>query len=176
MRHLNRYRWLGMILVGLFILGCSKERVVLLCHNRMCTTPMLVKRLRQQGVGVYQVGETMRLVMPSHLVFNNGSANLRIDFRPAMDNIVTLLKRYDKIVVKVKGYTSDQGDWKHNRALSRQQAATVVTYLWKRKIDSRLIYAQGYGEERAVATNASPWGRKMNNRVEISLKFAGTGG
>jgi outer membrane protein OmpA-like peptidoglycan-associated protein len=51
--------------------------------------------------------------------------------------------------------------------LSQQRADAVRSYLISRGYQSDLIQAQGIGEDRPVADNASAEGRANNRRVEI---------
>lgn len=72
----------------------------------------------------------------------------------------------------VEGHTDSQGASEYNQELSRQRAETVRLYIISRGYPGTLIQAQGMGEERPVADNASAEGRANNRRVEIIVERA----
>ena len=47
---------------------------------------------------------------------------------------------------------------------------SVLQYLQKSKLKTRIFQATSFGEHRPVATNETPEGRRSNRRVEIYLK------
>jgi len=72
----------------------------------------------------------------------------------------------------IEGHTDSQGSSSYNQVLSQQRADAVRSYLISRGYPSDLIQAQGIGEDRPVADNASAEGRANNRRVEIIVDRA----
>ena len=72
----------------------------------------------------------------------------------------------------IEGHTDSQGSSSYNQVLSQQRADAVRSYLISRGYPSDLIQAQGIGEDRPVADNASAEGRANNRRVEIIVSRA----
>jgi outer membrane protein OmpA-like peptidoglycan-associated protein len=72
--------------------------------------------------------------------------------------------------VKVSAYTDDGGAPEVNLALSKEQAETIVRYLWMRGINTRLLTASGKGGVNKVSNSSYYWGRDVNNRIEITLE------
>ncbi|MRR36670.1 OmpA family protein [bacterium] len=70
----------------------------------------------------------------------------------------------------VEGHTDSQGESDYNQELSRQRADAVRSYIIARGYPGTLIQAQGMGEEKPVADNASAEGRANNRRVEIIVE------
>jgi chemotaxis protein MotB len=52
------------------------------------------------------------------------------------------------------------------------RADNVVEFLVKNGVPDTAISAQGFGEQRPVASNDTPQGRAQNRRVEIIIKSA----
>jgi outer membrane protein OmpA-like peptidoglycan-associated protein len=67
----------------------------------------------------------------------------------------------------IEGHADAQGTSSYNQVLSQQRADAVLSYLISRGYQSDLVQAQGIGEDRPVADNASAEGRANNRRVEI---------
>jgi len=84
---------------------------------------------------------------------------------------------YSKISVEVAGYANHSADDVMTKFGSladqrtERQAVSVEKYLVKRGINSRLIYAVGRGNHKAIAWNGSEAGRRLNRRVEISFRY-----
>ena len=70
----------------------------------------------------------------------------------------------------VEGHTDSQGESDYNQELSRQRADAVRSYIIARGYPGTLIHAQGMGEDKPVADNASAEGRANNRRVEIIVE------
>ena len=70
----------------------------------------------------------------------------------------------------IEGYTASDDDTEENLRLSERRANLVKDLLIERGIDGSLIDAVGRGIENPRATNDNREGRKMNRRVEISIR------
>jgi len=130
-----------------------------------------IKTLSYDDVQAVQLGETLRLIIPSDHLFNPDSANLQGDYRSTLVNIAKLLKTYNKVNVQVVAYTDNHSDRKRKIALTTRQAEVVSSFLWKQGIDARLLYSEGYGYLNPVDSNNTAEGRINNRRIEISFQF-----
>jgi outer membrane protein OmpA-like peptidoglycan-associated protein len=130
-------------------------------------------KLRQQlegsGVSVTRVGDEIVLNMPGNVTFQTDSSDLNPQFFNVLDSVALVLTEYDKTVVQVVGHTDSTGSAEYNQALSERRAATVATYINTRGIDRQRILAFGRGLTQPIADNATPEGRAMNRRVELTL-------
>jgi outer membrane protein OmpA-like peptidoglycan-associated protein len=70
----------------------------------------------------------------------------------------------------VEGHTDSQGKSDDNQTLSVSRANAVRDFLVQHQIAADRVSAQGYGEGRSIADNASAEGRADNRRVEIVVK------
>lgn len=70
----------------------------------------------------------------------------------------------------VEGHTDSQGKAEDNHTLSVNRANAVRDFLIQHDIAADRVSAQGYGEDRSIADNASAEGRADNRRVEIVVK------
>lgn len=130
----------------------------------------LVDQLQYHGVEVIQLGDEIKLILPTDRFFKPNSPLMNMQYYPVMNLVGDFIGKFQKINIKVAGYTDDQGEWQRNLALSTSQAQSVLRYLWNYGIDTRLIYAQGYGSLHPIANNNLAQGRAMNRRIEITLR------
>jgi outer membrane protein OmpA-like peptidoglycan-associated protein len=72
-------------------------------------------------------------------------------------------------MVEVGGYTDNWGNPDSNKALSLLRANAVVDFLVREGVASSKLKAVGYGQERPIATNRTPAGRRLNRRVEFRI-------
>ena len=103
------------------------------------------------------------------LLFETDSAVLRPESREQLQNIAEILKAYPNVHVKVGGYTDSSGDPAANLRLSQDRANSVRQELIGLGIAADRITAEGYGQEHAVADNATEAGRAQNRRVALRV-------
>jgi outer membrane protein OmpA-like peptidoglycan-associated protein len=125
--------------------------------------------LEGTGVSVTRMGDNITLNMPGNVTFATDSSDLRPAFFGVLNSVGTVLNEFDQTVVEVAGHTDSTGSNEHNQGLSQRRANTVGEYLYTQKIMDERIITVGMGEHYPVADNATPEGREMNRRVEITL-------
>jgi chemotaxis protein MotB len=101
------------------------------------------------------------------LRFGPGKANLPEGELPSLDRIAELLDKYPNLVARIEGHTDNRGRDETNLALAQKRADAVAQALIDRGVDAERLTAQGIGEARPIADNASWAGRSKNRRVEI---------
>lgn len=132
-----------------------------------------IHTLELNGAKVIRVGETVKVIIPSDLLFEAGTANLK---KPVfLASTAHFISTLNTISINVAAY-SDRANavgapGERKVALTSKQADVVQSYLWAKGIDSRFIYAKGYGAKDAIAWNGTTNGRSFNRRVEISFNF-----
>jgi outer membrane protein OmpA-like peptidoglycan-associated protein len=126
----------------------------------------LEKQLEAQGVRIIHVGETITLVLSSDHLFSPDSANIQACQFKVLSQVAKYLRGYQKVSVIVSAYKNASGDEKHDRALTRQQAYNVVTYLWNRGVDARIMEGIGYGSKCLFSNQCA-----YNRRIEIKFHY-----
>lgn len=101
------------------------------------------------------------------LRFQSGLAILPGGDLPSLDQIAALLSDYPDLAARIEGHTDSAGPEEINLNLSKARADAVRDALIERGVASERLVAEGIGEARPVADNASPEGRRKNRRVEI---------
>lgn len=126
-------------------------------------------QLQGTGVSVTRVGSQIILNMPSNITFDVDSATVQRQFNETLISVGLVLKKFNKTVVDVYGYTDSSGSDDYNRQLSQRRAVAVATVLAGQGVDQRRFFIEGRGEEDPIASNSTENGRSQNRRVEIQL-------
>lgn len=131
--------------------------------------------LRKDGVRVIQQGETVKMIFPSDQMFSVVSANLNSSYRETLNLAAKLIKTYQIVSIKVAAYSDNVRRVKNpsnfKKVITTRQAEVVSNYLYERGINTRLIYAAGYGDHDPIAKNTTAAGRSLNRRIEVSFRF-----
>ncbi|EKD54279.1 MAG: IcmN protein, OmpA family [uncultured bacterium] len=131
----------------------------------------LADQIINRGNQVIVLGDQVLIVLPSRNLFNDQSAVLRPYAYQTLNLVSQLISSYPNMSVKVAAYTTPIGPERINRALSAEQANAVVKYLWRTRMNTRLLYAEGYGGSNPVEKpDMSDWAGGDNYRVEITLE------
>jgi OmpA-OmpF porin, OOP family len=109
----------------------------------------------------------------SRVLFEFGKADLRPESLNILDQFAQVLfeltKKYGTIKVKLEGHTDNVGTNENNRILSQNRVNSVKEYLINKGVSFDAIAAEGFGEEKPIATNDTADGRQKNRRVEIAI-------
>lgn len=129
------------------------------------------KIARIPGTSVERVSaDTLLVHFDSDVLFAVDSARLEGSSRSALNGIAGVVNEYKKTAVVVQGHTDSTGSEAHNQELSERRARSVSNYLIDRGVAPQRIAAIGYGETSPRATNATPYGRQLNRRVDVLLR------
>lgn len=125
--------------------------------------------LQGTGVSVTREGDRIILNMPSNITFDTDQAAVKSAFYPTLNSVVLVLRKFNRTLVDVYGFTDSTGSPGHNQELSQRRAESVADYLTSQGLDPQRFAVQGYGESQPVASNATEAGRAQNRRVEIQI-------
>jgi len=105
--------------------------------------------------------------------FEFDKANLTVNAKTLLDQVVAELTRHPDIKVAINGHTDDKGSDAYNLKLSQRRADAVKAYLVEQGILAERMSAQGFGEAMPIADNSTEEGRERNRRVELSITEGG---
>lgn len=137
-----------------------------------------VERLMEQFAGIDGIEtpeiasdrDWLEISLSAEVLFPAGSATLRPQALPALEEVAAFLGEFDNPVT-IEGYTDNvpvtSARFPSNWELSAFRASVVARFLEGRGIERSRISAVGYGENHPVETNATPEGRARNRRVDI---------
>jgi len=74
------------------------------------------------------------------------------------------------VMIELSGHTDNRGVAADNINLSKDRVETVKAYLISKGIDGKRISGKGYGGAKPIASNDNAETRKLNRRVEFTIK------
>lgn len=130
------------------------------------------RELRQiDGVNVTRTDDDeLRVTVNNDVLFDFDSAGLRASSRDELREMASVFNKYRDTTINVQGHTDSTGTAAYNQRLSNRRAQSVANYLEDLGVRGSRIDANGYGESKPRASNASASGRQKNRRVEIYVR------
>lgn len=112
-------------------------------------------------------------LLTDRVLFDSGSATLKPQATPLLDEISSLVNLDRSHPISVQGNTDDvpisTSRYPSNWDLSVARATGVVRFMIGHGVTARRLEATGVAGERPIATNSTAGGRSRNRRVEIAL-------
>ena len=118
-----------------------------------------------------------------HVIIEKGRQTLNVEFDfdkstikkgyyQDIDNLAGVMKQYPDLNVVIEGHTDSVGTAAYNKKLSQRRAESVKKYMVEKGgIDANRLKAQGFGEEKPIASNKTKEGRQQNRRVEAAVDY-----
>lgn len=122
-----------------------------------------------EGAKVERVGENIRLIFDSGILFNTGSATITSSSRDNIEKLARILNRYNDTNLVIEGHTDTIGSEADNQMLSERRAESVSALLKASGVSGSRLAPVGYGETRPISTNETEMGRRLNRRVEVVI-------
>ncbi|MDH3643469.1 MAG: flagellar motor protein MotD [Gammaproteobacteria bacterium] len=129
-----------------------------------------------EGLSVRQNNDWLEISLDSKLLFSQGDARLSAGAKTVLAETAEYLRGFDNPVT-VEGYTDNvpatSNLYPSNWELSAARASAVARFLVSGGVERSRLSAVGYGENHALATNATPAGRDENRRVVVVVARKG---
>ena len=120
------------------------------------------------GVAVTQTSDNrLKLDIPSDVSFDVGSAAIKRNFDPILNQFATSLTQHPETTLSITGHTDSTGSDAINNPLSIDRANAARDYLVGRGVARNRIATEGRGSREPVADNSTSQGRDKNRRIEI---------
>jgi outer membrane protein OmpA-like peptidoglycan-associated protein len=130
----------------------------------------LLNAMRCAEIYVVQVGDQVRIIIPSDRLFYFDTAKLIPNYEPALLDVATFIRHYGPVnYIEVDAYTDNVREFCANKLLSTQQAKAVAGFLWASGISITTLRPIGFGPCCTVANNYTSRGSFYNRRVEIKF-------
>ena len=101
--------------------------------------------------------------------FRSGSADLDPYELTRLSPVLNALMKHPNTRVHIEGHTDSDGTNAYNQQLSDNRAKNVAFHLMDNGITRDRIQTYGYGEERPIASNTTPEGKRENRRVTFLI-------
>ncbi|MCT4613033.1 MAG: flagellar motor protein MotB [Clostridia bacterium] len=116
----------------------------------------------------------VKLSFVDNVLFDSGKADVKSDAKKILFGVAEELIKNNENMIKIEGHTDNRpihtSKFPSNWELSSIRAIEVARYFINaKKMDPSRFSAEGFGEYRPIATNATVDGRAKNRRVEIKI-------
>lgn len=111
-------------------------------------------------------GEAIRL---NSLIFSRGEADIHPESYGELDQVVSMMKDNEDIVIQLEGHTDNLGNPRANLELSEERVESVKDYLTEKGIARRRVKTKAFGGTQLLTNDTSPEGRNANRRVELRI-------
>ncbi len=125
---------------------------------------ILMHQLQQGGIQVILLGDQVRMVIPSAVFFEPGTATLKQNKAEVMATMNAFVGLFPKSIIQVTGHSDFLGEVKQQQRYSKQIARVVAGYLWANGVAQNRMIVQGVGAEEPV-TDSYTGG--LNSRIEV---------
>ena len=126
----------------------------------------------KEQVEIIREAEHIRLEVNGTILFESGSADLKVQGAALLQKLAAILKRH-RGRISVEGHTDDRpittARYPSNWELSAARASTVARYLIVHGIVADRLRAIGYADTRPRSQNHSAAGRARNRRVTLVM-------
>lgn len=104
------------------------------------------------------------------LSFPEGQAIIEPKYFSLLAKVNEAIGEFPNCQLTIEGHTDSTGRQKENLKLSHERAVAIMEYvLANTNVKREQIKAEGYGEQRPVATNDTSEGRAKNRRIDIII-------
>lgn len=104
------------------------------------------------------------------LYFKFDSSDMTSESIATIEKIIKDIKANNILQIDVIGYTDREGKAAYNKVLSMKRAKNVIKVLKDNGVKSEIISLDYYGEANPVVKTDDGVAKKVNRRVEITLK------
>lgn len=123
------------------------EQEVATVDNQKVDVTLSLKKLEELIV----IEEGIKKLKTDMIFFDFDKFSIRKDAALALDKLVSVMKEYPKMVIKIESHTDSRGKRAYNKYLSDKRAKSSMEYLISQGIaPERILSATGYGEERLL--------------------------
>jgi OOP family OmpA-OmpF porin len=105
--------------------------------------------------------------VPLYINFDTDKADIKPEAKPAIDEILKLLKMDSAMKLMIEGHTDNNGTAEYNERLSAARAKSIAGFLTKVGIAASRLKTVGVGQKRPIDDNSTEEGRAKNRRVEL---------
>ncbi|SDD72510.1 WD40-like Beta Propeller Repeat [Pricia antarctica] len=123
------------------------ERPVATVDNQRVNVDISMKHLKD----MIAVEEGVKKLKTEMIYFEFDKSNVRSDAAKELDKLVSVMKEYPGMAIKIESHTDSRGSRAYNEYLSDMRAKSTRDYILSQGIDaSRIESAIGYGESRLL--------------------------
>ncbi len=109
--------------------------------------------------------EKRQISFDYRILFDFDKFNIRSDNYPFLLELVSVLKKYPCLTIRIEAHTDSDGSRAYNQVLSERRARSVKGFIVKHGIDENRLATKGYGEDRPLNSNRTRAEKAFNRRA-----------
>jgi len=132
--------------------------------------------IAQGQVTISELKGKLTVNMEAAILFDSGKADVKANGLSILQKMVDTLKSVKDKAIRIEGHTDNvpisgglTRTFPTNWELSAARAINVCKYLQAQGLDSSILSAAAFAENKPVADNETREGRAKNRRIEITL-------
>ena len=129
----------------------------------------LRQRLRLRGIRVMRMGDEIVLNLRADVLFVPNSANLSLPAADIVAAVADVLRRFDKTMIAVNGYTDTAGSDVANMKKSEARAQALANLLIDDGVNPARVHPHGFGETDLKIPTGDSVKERRNRRIEIRI-------
>jgi outer membrane protein OmpA-like peptidoglycan-associated protein len=114
----------------------------------------------------HTVGKVMNL---DNLIFQLGKAKIEPASYQELDQVVSMLTTYPRMVIQLEGHTDTKGDPKLNMKLSQDRVDAVKDYLVSKGVSKSKVKTKAFGGTQPLSRADTEEAHTMNRRVQVRI-------
>jgi len=124
-------------------------------------------------------GEALQVIELEYMNYELDKSDIRPDASATLDKLISLLKEFPDLEIRIESHTDSRGSDEYNMLLSKKRAKAAFDYVVSKGIDPmRLIY-KGYGETKLLnncgnGVDCSEEQHEVNRRSIVKVVRKGT--
>ncbi|WP_338793217.1 OmpA family protein [Bernardetia sp. MNP-M8] len=127
------------------------------------------QKLLQKLVDISSIDKSKSIIL-KNIYYENGNAVLKQESYPMIEEVAEFLIQNPSLNLEIIGHTDNVGSASQNLILSKERAQSVIDFLVEKGVEKARLKANGYGQERPIASNDDEKeGRELNRRIEVRV-------
>ncbi len=122
-----------------------------------------------KGAEIVRQGDQLAVKFDNAILFDTNRSELKAAAKRDLTELANVLKQYDKTNLVIEGHTDSTGTEGVNERLSWARAQAVLGFLSSEGVTKGRLSAQGYADDKPIASNDTVEGRAQNRRVQVQI-------
>ena len=120
---------------------------------------------------IAEVKDKMMIVV-NNIYFDYNKWSIKDESLVSLNSIARILEEYPEMKIEINAHTDNRGNDNYNMNLSKKRAASALTYLVSKGINSSRLISNGYGETQPLADckkDCNEVEHQKNRRIEFII-------
>jgi len=140
-----------------FLVECNEKHEILAMLNDYESNGIIVNTTKDNVTEIIYLQPIEKIVSEGKIIlnpilFDYDKHNIKSQAAFELDKVVSLMKKYPTMEIKVESHTDNRGSVTYNMGLSDRRAIATVQYIISKGIDKNRLTSEGFGKSKPVVT------------------------